>query len=188
MFEKKEISNGVNIIIGLGNPESKYKNTPHNIGFEVIDKIAKEKDFPEFRLAKKFKALISEKDEIILVKPETFMNLSGQSVKAIKSFYKTENILVIHDDIDLILGSFKVSRNSGSAGHRGIESIIKELGTKDFERIRVGVQPEKGKPKEVEKYVLKKFVKKQREVLKPTILEIMETLEIKFQNNKNNKK
>jgi len=164
------------IIIGLGNPESKYKNTPHNIGFEVVDKMAKEKDFPEFKLAKKFKALISEKDGVILVKPETFMNLSGQSVKAIKSFYKTEEIVIIHDDIDLPLGNFRISKNSGSAGHKGVESIIKELGTKDFKRIRVGVQPEKGKPKEVEKYVLKKFTKPQKEILKPVIEDIIKTL------------
>ena len=87
------------------------------------------------------------------------MNESGQSVKAIKSFYKTNEIVVIHDDIDLVIGKIKVSKNSGSAGHRGINSIIKELGTKDFERIRVGVQPEKGKPNSVEKYVLKKLKK-----------------------------
>lgn len=171
-----KIMNNIKIIIGLGNPDNKYNNTPHNIGFEVVDKIAEEKDFPEFKLAKKFKALTSEKDGVILVKPETFMNLSGQSVKTIKSFYKTENILVIHDDIDLILGSFKISKNSGSAGHKGIDSIIKELGTKDFERIRVGVQPEKGKPKEVEKYVLKKFTKDQKEILKPIIEEIIKML------------
>lgn len=147
------------IIIGLGNPGDKYQKTPHNIGFEIIDKIAEVNDFPEFKLSKKFKAFTSEKNQTILVKPETFMNESGQAVKAIKSFYKTNEIIVIHDDIDLVIGKIKLSKNSGSAGHKGIDSIIKELGTKDFERIRVGIQPEKGKPKEVEKYVLRKLKK-----------------------------
>lgn len=164
------------IIIGLGNQGKRYTNTPHNIGFEIIDKFAMKNNFPEFKLSKKFNALISEDNNVILIKPETFMNQSGKSVQAITSFYKTKNITVVHDDIDLILGDVRISKNSGSAGHKGVQSIIKELGSKDFTRIRIGIQPQKGKPKSIERYVLQKFKKEQRELLKPAVLEALENL------------
>ena len=164
------------IIIGLGNQGKRYTNTPHNIGFEIIDKFAMENNFPEFKLSKKFNALISENNNTILVKPETFMNQSGKSVQAITNFYKTKSIIVVHDDIDLILGSIKISKDSGSAGHKGVQSIIKELGSQDFTRIRIGIQPQKGKPKNIERYVLQKFKRKQRELLKPSISEALENL------------
>lgn len=164
------------IIIGLGNPGEKYTNTPHNIGFDIVDKFAKENAFPEFKLSKKFNALISEKNKVILVKPETFMNESGRSVRAITSFYKTKDIIVIHDDIDLIIGTTKTSEGSGSAGHKGVESIIRELKTKEFTRIRIGIQPEKGKPKNIEKYVLKKLKKE----LEPVIQEVIKKLDQLF--------
>jgi len=160
------------IIVGLGNPETKYKNTPHNIGFEAIDRIAKENNFPDFKLSKKFKAIISEKDDTILVKPETYMNNSGQSVAKLVKFYKTKDLTVIHDDIDLPLGKIRVSQNRGSAGHKGIESIIKELGTKDFKRIRIGVQPEE-KPRNLEKYVLTKFKKGTEQLIVKEIMEVI---------------
>jgi peptidyl-tRNA hydrolase, PTH1 family len=151
------------IIIGLGNPGKKYDNTPHNAGFEAIDQFAKENNFPEFRPSKKFNALISEKDNVLLAKPQTFMNDSGKSVSAIANFYKTKNLTVIHDDIDLPLGETKISQNRGSAGHKGVESIIRELGTKDFTRIRIGVSQEK-KPD-----VLKKFDKENKKIIKEAI-------------------
>jgi len=171
------------IIVGLGNPGKKYNNTAHNIGFDIVDKIAQENDFPEFRLSKPFilftkkvkgkklNALLSKKDNIILLKPQTFMNNSGETLRKFlqNSKFKMQDLIVIHDDIDLILGKIKVSKNSGSAGHKGAESIIRELGTKDFTRIRIGIQPEKGKPTNVEKYVLQKLNKEQKESLDPAI-------------------
>jgi len=160
------------IIVGLGNPGRKYKNTPHNIGFEIVDQFAKENNFPEFKLSKKFNALVSEKDDIILAKPETFMNNSGESVAKIINFYKTDDLIVIHDDIDLLLGDIKISEDSGSAGHKGVQSIIKELGSQKFARVRVGIQPLKGKPAEVEKYVLRKFKKGE----KPSSTEVIKKL------------
>jgi len=156
------------IIIGLGNPGEKYNKTRHNIGFEIIDQIKETNNFPNFKLSKKFKALISEKDKVILVKPQTFMNLSGQSVKAIASFYKTKDLIVIHDDIDLTIGKIRISKNRGSAGHKGVESIIKEIG-KDFTRIRIGVQPKTGKPINTESFVLKKFKKQELEEIKKSL-------------------
>jgi len=151
------------IIIGLGNPGEKYNNTPHNVGFEAVEQFAKENNFPEFKLSEKFKALISEKNNILLVKPQTFMNESGKSVKKIRRGRTSAKLIVIHDDIDLPLGKIKISKNRGSAGHKGVESIIKELGTKDFIRIRIGVS-RKNKPD-----VLKKFDKESKKTIKESI-------------------
>jgi len=175
------------IIVGLGNPGKKYKNTRHNIGFQIVDELAKENNFPELRLSKKFNSLVSESilnnEKIILAKPQTFMNQSGKAAKALTSFYKITppgrvvitppgrvvDLVVAHDDIDLSLGKIKIVKNRGAAGHKGVESIIKELGTKDFFRFRIGIQPEKGKPKNVEKFVLQKFDKEEKEILKQII-------------------
>ena len=92
------------------------------------------------------------------------MNKSGQAVKALVSFYKTKDLIIIHDDIDLSEGKIKISKNKGSAGHKGIESIIKEIG-KDFIRIRIGIQPEKGKPENPERFVLQKSTKDIKEAV-----------------------
>ena len=145
-------------IIGLGNPGNKYKRTKHNLGFIVIDKFAEENNFPEFKLSKKANSLISESDfnekKIILIKPQTFMNNSGKAVKELKA----KDIIVVHDDIDLSLRKIRISKKRGSAGHKGVDSIIKELKTNDFWRIRIGIQQKK-KPENVEKFVLQKFEK-----------------------------
>lgn len=151
------------LIVGLGNPGKKYKNTPHNIGFEAIDEFAKENNFPEFKMSKKFKAQISKKGNVLIAKPQTFMNNSGLSLKKIRGGRTSVNLIVVHDDIDLPLGKVKVSENRGSAGHKGIESIIKELDTKDFVRIRIGVSREE-KPD-----VLKKFSKEDKKIAKEAI-------------------
>lgn len=166
------------IIIGLGNPGKKYNNTPHNIGFEVIDEFAKENNFPDFKLSKKFKAQISEKGEIILAKPETFMNNSGECVKRVVNFYKTKDLIIVHDDIDLEIGKIRVSKNRGSAGHKGIESIIAELGTKDFIRIRIGTKPAcyHALVHDSKKYVLKRFDKQSKKIIKESIKQVIEEL------------
>jgi len=154
------------IIAGLGNPGRKYTNTRHNIGFQIIDEFARENNFPEFKMSKKFNALISEKENITLVKPQTFMNESGKAVKKMVG-----ELIVIHDDIDLPLGEIKISKNRGSAGHKGVQSIIKELSSKDFTRLRVGIQPrfQQGKPRNVERFVLQKFDKKEEMIIKQAI-------------------
>lgn len=161
------------IIVGLGNPGKKYINTRHNVGFELINQLAKENNFPEFKLSKKFNALISEKDNIILVKPQTFMNNSGKSVKKIAVNYKlqTTNLIIVHDDIDLPLGKIRVSKNRGSAGHKGVESIIKELGTKNFTRIRIGIRAQQSYElvHDIEKFVLEKFKKEEKDLIKKSL-------------------
>lgn len=159
------------IIVGLGNPGKKYRDTRHNVGFQVIDEFAEKNNFPEFRLSKKSNALISEKDNMILIKPQTFMNQSGKTVKKLISNFQFSifNLIVVHDDIDLPLGKVKIVKNRGAAGHKGVESVIKELGTKDFIRFRIGIQPKTGKPKNVEKFVLQRFTEEEKKVIKEAI-------------------
>jgi len=149
------------LIVGLGNPGKKYEKTRHNVGFRVVDELAKQKT-----------------REFIIAKPQTFMNNSGKAIKALLNFYKTEpeNLWVIHDDIDLPLGKFKISKGRGSAGHKGVESIIKELKTKDFWRIRIGICPKTGKPKQVEKLVLQNFTKEEEKTLKEVIKTVIEKI------------
>lgn len=132
------------VICGLGNPGKEYENTRHNVGFLVIDALAKKMEFPPFDSG--FKALISAKgtrqNKVLLVKPQTFMNLSGDSIREILSFYKVapKDLLVIYDDVDLPLGTIRY-REKGSAGtHNGMKSIVQALATLDFPRLRVGIE------------------------------------------------
>lgn len=133
------------IIIGLGNPGKEYANTRHNVGFEIMDELQKEFSFPDFEFNKKFNAEISkgniDAQEIILAKPQTFMNLSGVATRNILDFYKlsASDIVVIHDDIDIAIGTLKVASDSRSAGHNGVQNIIDQLGTQEITRLRIGV-------------------------------------------------
>lgn len=132
------------LIIGLGNPGEKYVNTRHNIGFKVLDKIADSKNVI-FRLENEFKSENADfgdlENRVKLVKPQTFMNNSGEAVSKLKNYYKldTEDIWVVHDDVDLELGKIKIVLGGSSAGHKGVQSIIDSVGTDQFWRIRVGV-------------------------------------------------
>ena len=134
------------IIVGLGNPEKKYEKTYHNLGFACVDKTAEllAVDFSK----QKCRAMLAETkiggEKVLLVKPLTYMNLSGESVREILSFYKAspQDLIVIYDDFDLPKGAVRI-RKSGSAGtHNGMRNIIKEIGTENFARIRVGFKPE----------------------------------------------
>jgi len=166
------------IIIGLGNPGLKYKKTRHNAGFMVIDFLQKEYGFSKFKFEKKFKADVAKgligEEEILLVKPQTFMNNSGLAVKMLIGNWKLEigNCLVIHDDFDLPLGEIKLSENSGSAGHHGIESIIKAIGSNNFKRIRIGIRPLQKNDNfslKAEDFVLKKFSKQEQQIMQEVI-------------------
>jgi len=167
------------IICGLGNPGKKFEKTRHNLGFLILDFFAKKEKFPKFKLEKEFQAKISKKGEIILAKPQTFMNNSGKAIKALTDHYKlkTENLIVVHDDIDLPFGKIKISFGKGSGGHKGVQSIINELKTKDFLRVRVGICPQK-KPKKVDEFVLSEFDKRENEILKKVIEGICKALKI----------
>ncbi len=158
------------LIIGLGNPGENFDSTPHNVGFDVIEAFVKENGFSEFKLQKKSEALISSGvingTKIIVAKPQTFMNNSGKTAKSLVGKNKEQEVIVVHDDIDLAFGRIKISKNRGSAGHKGVESIIEAIGNENFVRVRIGVMPAEGKPKEPEKFVLKKIEIPENVILK----------------------
>jgi PTH1 family peptidyl-tRNA hydrolase len=173
------------LIAGLGNPGPKFKNIRHNLGFMVLDKFSEENDFSDWEESKKTNCLFTKKiiaeKEIELLKPLTYMNNSGKAVKlAVKKHdVKSKNIIIIHDDIDLDLEKIKIVKNRGAAGHKGIQSIINELGTKDFIRIRIGIKPRSYKleARSLEKFVLQKFNKEEEKILKGVIGKVMEAIE-----------
>jgi len=167
------------IIIGLGNPGEKLKNTRHNVGFTAVNAFAKINNFPDFKLQKKSNSLISETNNILLVKPQTFMNESGKSVKSITTNYKlpTTNLIVIHDDIDLPVGKIKIVQERGSAGHKGVESIIKSIGNDGLIRFRIGIKPASAKALAGE-VVLKNFSKKEQKILDQIITKTVKALDL----------
>lgn len=162
------------LFVGLGNPGKKYDNTRHNVGFMVIDLIATQNKI-EFRKEKKFIAEIGigevSGEKVILVKPLTFMNLSGESVRKIIDFYKIDvsDILIIFDDMDLPVGKIRLRQKGSAGGHNGIKSIIAHLGTQEFKRVKVGI----GKPTNIDtrNYVLSKFSKEEKKVIDDIIIE-----------------
>lgn len=131
------------LIVGLGNPGGKYQDTRHNVGFMVIDHLAKELHgiAMEWELDTKKKVLLSKTGDVLLIKPQTYMNLSGSAVKAVMDFYKIDpsDVWVIHDDLDLPIGKIRVRLGGASAGHNGVDSIIKAVGTDKFLRFRLGI-------------------------------------------------
>lgn len=167
--------------VGLGNPGKKYRYTRHNVGFIVLEYFINQ--FSENKIAQdyKFSSIINtiflHNKKVICLFPLTFMNLSGISIRQILDYYKIDNfkdkLVVIHDDMDINLGSFKFKFNGGDAGHNGIKSIIKNIG-KDFYRIRVGISRP---PKDYKNYVLEEFSNEELIKLKetlPTICKVME--------------
>ena len=178
------------LIVGLGNPGKKFEKTRHNVGFRVVEELSRKNNFSDFKLSKKFLAEISEgeiaSEKVILAKPQTFMNNSGKAVKKIiKNLkLKIKNLIVVHDDIDLPLGKIRISVGRSSAGHKGVESIIKELGTNNFVRFRIGIKPEnneqktKNRKQKAEDFVLKKFGKEEEKVLKEAVEKTVEAIEI----------
>mgnify|MGYP001609036870 FL=1 len=170
------------LIIGLGNPGDEYANTRHNIGRETLEAFRKTSDFPVFRFEKKYNAHMSEgkieKEKTILILPDTFMNKSGVAVSALARFYniKATRIIVIHDDADIPLGSAKLSFAKNSAGHKGVESIIRALKTKEFWRFRLGIAGKRDIP--AEKIVLRKFIPDEQRVVKKIIKKTIDAIEI----------
>lgn len=164
------------IIIGLGNPGKKFENTRHNVGFMVINEFAKQNNFPEFKLLKKAEAEISEKDSIILVKPQTFMNNSGIAAQKILAQKNSENMIIIHDDVDLPIGKIKIVKDRGSAGHKGVESIIQHIGNKNLIRIRIGINNETD-PRAMD-IVLKKFLNQEKNEVENSIKKSAAAIEV----------
>lgn len=164
------------IIVGLGNPGKKFENTRHNVGFMAIDKFAEKNNFPEFVLQKKSNALISENENVALVKPQTFMNESGKAVKKLIKNIPLESLIIVHDDIDLSVGKIKIVKDRGSAGHKGVESIIQNIGNENLIRIRIGIAGQSDV--KAKKIVLKKFTKEEQQTLNQAISETAEALDL----------
>lgn len=188
-------------IVGLGNPGKKFENTRHNVGFDSLDFFALKNNFPKFCLDKKSNSLISKQfingQKVLLIKPQTFMNLSGKSVFVLLDYYNNNkkgffsfliqkfkkkekkslnNLIVIHDDLDIEVGKIKIVQKRGSGGHNGIKSIIREIKTNDFIRIRIGIKP-KIKDQDFKKtaiinFVLGHFKGQEKEKIQKNIQEI----------------
>ena len=162
------------IIVGLGNPSKQYEGTRHNAGFMTLDVLADRYNIDISE--KKHKALcgkgVIEGNKVVLLKPQTFMNLSGESVRAAADFYRVapEEIIVIYDDISLEPGQLRVRKKGSAGGHNGMKNIIAHLGTQDFPRIRVGVG-EKPAGMDLADYVLGRFSKGERELLEEAFKE-----------------
>jgi len=174
------------LIVGLGNPGKKYEKTRHNVGFLVINELQKQLasfGVNPWELSKKFNAMVCgcsiKGEKVILIKPLTFMNRSGEAVQNVGHFYKLapRDVIVVHDDKDILLGELKIQENRGPAGHNGIKSIIEYIGTQDFTRVRIGIASEnKNKMKDIPKFVLDKFGILEKKKLNLSIEEAVEKI------------
>ncbi len=182
------------LIIGLGNPEGKYSDTRHNLGFDVVDEFAKQIGGGVWSVDNKFKAEILETNynlqpstyNLLLVKPQTYMNHSGMAVSLIANYYKIapEDIIVVYDELDLHLGKIKVRLGGAAAGHHGVESIISELNTDKFVRVRLGIGnsrtrsgEHKGQTISAEKFVLESFMPNEKSQVKHMIKQAIKALD-----------
>lgn len=165
------------LIVGLGNPGKQYERTRHNIGFMVLDALKEQyPDLSDWDLSKKFNAAVSggviNGQKIILLKPQTYMNNSGQAVQLIAHYYKIppRNIMIVHDDKDIALGEMKIQTERGAGGHNGVKSIIEHLGTKECTRIRVGVKSKSDRRmRDTAKFVLGRFGLLERKMVQESI-------------------
>ena len=170
---------GTFLIVGLGNPGREYCSSRHNVGFMLLDHLAERLGVTFSRLESK--ALVTKatdvENKLVLAKPQTYMNLSGQAVGSLVRFYKVplEHLLVAYDEVDLPLGSLRLRPGGGSAGHNGMQSIIEKLGTQQFPRLRVGVSRPPGRM-EAADYVLQDFSKGETELLEDTLTRAVEAV------------
>lgn len=160
------------LIAGLGNIGTKYTFTRHNTGFMLADSFALNNEL-QFRENSRLKCFMTNlrngTDDFLIIKPTTFMNLSGEAVRAVMDYYKiaTEDILIVYDDLSLNLGKIRFRANGSDGGHNGIKSIIQHLGTQEFARLKIGIGPQPNLPAEV--FVLQNFTKEELETLKDTL-------------------
>jgi PTH1 family peptidyl-tRNA hydrolase len=164
------------MFVGLGNPGSEYDGTRHNIGFAALDSFAKANDFPAWQNKKDLKAqqttMTLADTRIILVKPQTFMNLSGEAAQAVMAFYKIDpsKIIAVYDELDIDFGQIRMRQAGSAAGHNGVKSLIQHLG-EDFGRVRVGIGPKMPEKIDSAKFVLQKFNKDQQEHMSELLIE-----------------
>lgn len=158
------------ILVGLGNPGEQYEKTRHNIGWRVLDAIASADD-AVFSYEKKWNAEVAKAGNILLVKPQTFMNNSGEAVRPIMDYYKCEpqDCIVLYDDKDVLFGTIRLRSTGSAGGHNGMKSLIQYIGTQDFPRIRIGVADPESPITDTAQFVLARFTSEE-EVLIPTII------------------
>ena len=161
------------LIVGLGNPDREYRGNRHNIGFMVLDQLAARlgASFSRVKMNALMTAVRHGEERLILIKPQTYMNLSGNAVSSFTRFYKLphENLLVVYDDVDLPFETLRMKPNGGDAGQKGVRSIIQKLGTQEFPRLRVGIGRPPGRMP-VSSYVLQDFSKPEQDLL-PFVLD-----------------
>ncbi len=172
----------MHLIIGLGNPGKQYEQTRHNLGFRVLDLLGNGEKPARHASSnasaqgvaggweQKYDSQIIKLDDLILAKPQTFMNKSGEAIKEILKFYPAAELIVIHDDLDFPLGTIRIQKNISGAGHNGVQSIIDELGTQDFIRIRLGIDSASRGETPGDDFVLQKFSPEEEKI----VLEILE--------------
>ena len=169
------------LVVGLGNYPKEYDLTRHNIGFMCLDNFA-HKYGVDFKVENKFKAEVAtcnfNGEKVILIKPLTFMNLSGEAVQKVNAFYKipTENILVVYDDLSIDLGKYRFRANGSDGGHNGVKSIINMLSTNKFPRLKVGIGPQPQFMKS-EVFVLQKFSNEQIDLLNKVVIKSVDAIE-----------
>lgn len=161
------------LIVGLGNPTDKYKNNRHNIGFMVIDKLIDDHNATNITKAP-FKGALYKSKDLLFLKPFTYMNLSGESVSAVESYYKPDQVIVIHDELDVAFGEIRFKNGGSHGGHNGLRSIDAHIGT-DYDRLRLGISRPKFKG-DVTNHVLNDFSKEQQPCLKIIIKKACEIL------------
>ncbi|KJS23282.1 MAG: peptidyl-tRNA hydrolase [Clostridiaceae bacterium BRH_c20a] len=168
------------MIVGLGNPGRKYENTRHNVGFWVVDKIAEQLNIKIDKKIAQAQVQTSFWDakKILLVKPQTYMNLSGQSVMQLINFYQdqVEDFIIVHDDLDLQVGQLRFKVSGGTGGHNGLKSIIQHTNSQEFDRLKIGI----GKPEyhDVENYVLTPFTKEEKDAIDLGVKRAVEGIKI----------
>lgn len=173
------------LIVGLGNPGKQYENTRHNIGFKVIDQLCKHLDVSLNK--EKFQGVYCLErfngEKFILLKPLTYMNLSGQSVQAIMNYYNidTNNLLVIYDDLDLPVGRIRLRQKGSAGGHNGMRSIISQIGTEQFNRIRIGIDRPQKSGMSISNYVLSNFTKEELVEIDDVIVRCADAVEQWFE-------
>jgi PTH1 family peptidyl-tRNA hydrolase len=152
------------MIVGLGNPGPGYSGTRHNVGFMVVEAVRRQSGFPDWKRRGGY--LYSKKGGCVLIEPQTFMNLSGAAVLAAKTFYRPDELIVVHDDLDLPLGSYREKSGGGNAGHNGLRSIDAAIGC-DYRRVRVGISHPRGTDfsGDVADYVLAGFSPDERNII-----------------------
>ena len=174
------------LIVGLGNPGDKFIHTRHNLGFEVLDALRRKLDLPEFTKEDKFKSEISKNSDLILAKPQTYMNLSGMAVSPISQYFKIpiEKIIIVHDELDLPTGHIKIRIGGSDAGHHGVESVIQMLGNEKFIRVRLGISTwhaisgeHKHAAFQAEKFVTEEFAAGEKSKVKAMIKRAVKALE-----------